>query len=161
MKYTRLTKEQFEELHPEFINYLAAQGVDADLWTKIKATDAQKADHHLDQFSDIVWANVLKEVKYLEHFSASQIFMFEFGAEKMKLIAIRVTNKPDVDLTTKEGYQWLREHLLDDDVEVFTSDKDYQKNRHEDAFKIIEQGGNVTKGELYQYFDKLFFSEDE
>ena len=37
MKYTRLTKEQFEELHPEFVNFLATQSIDKGEWDKIKA----------------------------------------------------------------------------------------------------------------------------
>ena len=28
MKYARLTKEQFDELHPEFVNFLATQTID-------------------------------------------------------------------------------------------------------------------------------------
>ena len=36
MKYTRLTKEQFEELHQEFINFLATQSITADEWLKLK-----------------------------------------------------------------------------------------------------------------------------
>ena len=36
MKYTRLTKEQFEELHQEFINFLATQSITADEWKNLK-----------------------------------------------------------------------------------------------------------------------------
>jgi len=36
MKYTRLTKEQFEELNQEFINFLATQSVTAKEWKEIK-----------------------------------------------------------------------------------------------------------------------------
>ena len=36
MKYARLTKEQFEELHQEFINFLATQSITADEWEDIK-----------------------------------------------------------------------------------------------------------------------------
>jgi hypothetical protein len=32
MKYARLTKEQLEELHPEFINFLATQSIDKKEW---------------------------------------------------------------------------------------------------------------------------------
>ena len=37
MKYTRLTKEQFEELHQEFANFLASQNIDKTEWEQIKA----------------------------------------------------------------------------------------------------------------------------
>ena len=36
MKYSRLTKEQFEELHQEFINFLSTQAIDKNEWDKIK-----------------------------------------------------------------------------------------------------------------------------
>ncbi|MEH6706178.1 MAG: DUF6495 family protein, partial [Galbibacter orientalis] len=32
MKYRRLTKEQLEEMHQEFINFLAAQTITVDEW---------------------------------------------------------------------------------------------------------------------------------
>ena len=36
MKYARLTKEQLEELHPEFITFLATQSIDKKEWDEIK-----------------------------------------------------------------------------------------------------------------------------
>ena len=44
MKYTRLTKEQLEELHPEFINFLATQSITAEEWKAIKAHKPQVAE---------------------------------------------------------------------------------------------------------------------
>ncbi len=35
-KYSRLTKEQFEELHQEFINFLATQSITGEEWKQIK-----------------------------------------------------------------------------------------------------------------------------
>ena len=34
MKFTRLSKEQFEELHQEFINFLATQSITSDEWNE-------------------------------------------------------------------------------------------------------------------------------
>ena len=36
MKYIRLSKEQLDEMHQEFINFLAAQSITADEWEDIK-----------------------------------------------------------------------------------------------------------------------------
>jgi len=36
MKYKRLTKEQFEELHQEFATFLATQSIDKKEWDEIK-----------------------------------------------------------------------------------------------------------------------------
>jgi len=71
----------------------------------------------------------------------------------MHLIAIKIKNP--IDLTTKEGFNWLRENLMDDDVEFLQARKDYTDDRNADKFKLIEQGGTITKGDLFKYLDKL------
>jgi len=69
MKYTRLTKEQLEELHQEFINFLATQAIDKAEWDKIKIEKPEVAEQELDVFSDLVWEGVLGRAQFLEHFS--------------------------------------------------------------------------------------------
>lgn len=154
MKYTRLTKEQFEELHQEFINFLATQSITADEWEDIKKNKPEAAEQELDVFSDLVWYGVLHKVEYLEHISPQQIHLFKCKEKNMHLIALKLRHT-HVDLTTKEGFQWLRDNLLSDDVEFFNAQKDYSKDKLKDIFKLIQQGANITKGELFQYFEKL------
>lgn len=59
MKYTRLSKEQIEELHQEFINFLATQSITAEEWKDIKTNKPEVAEQELDVFSDLVWEGVL------------------------------------------------------------------------------------------------------
>jgi hypothetical protein len=73
MKYTRLTKEQFEELTQEFSTFLATQTIDKAEWDTIKA-EKEVAEQELDVFSDLVWEGVLTRAEYLEHFSKNHIF---------------------------------------------------------------------------------------
>ena len=77
MKYTRLTKEQFEELYQEFINFLATQAIDKAEWDKIKTEKPEVAEQELDVFSDLVWEGVLGRAEYLEHFSKNHIFLLK------------------------------------------------------------------------------------
>jgi hypothetical protein len=76
MKYTRLTKEQFQELHPEFINFLATQSIDKAEWDKLKLEKPEVAEQELDVFSDLVWEGVLSRAVFMEHFSNNQNFLF-------------------------------------------------------------------------------------
>lgn len=154
MKYTRLTKEQFEELHQEFINFLATQSITADEWADIKTNKPEAAEQELDVFSDLVWFGVLSKVEYLEHISPQQIHLFKCKEKDMHLIALKIENTA-VDFTTKEGFQWLRDNLLSDSIEFFNAKKEYSDDKHLDIFKMIQQGSNITKGELFQYFEKL------
>jgi hypothetical protein len=153
MKYTRLTKEQFEELHKEFINFLATQSITGDEWEDIKANKPEVAEQELDVFSDLVWEGVLNKVEYIEHISPQQMHLFHLKEENMHLIAVKLKNP--IDLTTKDGFNWLRENLMDDDVEFLQAKKDYTDDKHADKFKLIQQGGVITKGELFTYLDKL------
>ncbi|MUU78308.1 DUF6495 family protein [Winogradskyella endarachnes] len=154
MKYSRLTKEQFEELHQEFINFLATQSITADEWEDIKKNKPETAEQELDVFSDLVWLGVLQKVEYLEHISPNQIHLFQCNEKSMRLIALRIENKR-VDFTTKEGFNWLRDNLLSDSVEFFNAKKDYSEDKYLDIFKMIQSGANITKGELFNYFANL------
>ena len=79
MKYSRLTKEQFEELHEEFINFLATQAITVDEWATIKENTPETAEQELDVFSDLVWEGVLSKVMYLEHISPKQMDLFHLN----------------------------------------------------------------------------------
>ena len=154
MKYTRLTKEQLEELHKEFINFLATQSITADEWEDIKKNKPEVAEQEIDVFSDLVWEGVLKKAKYLENISAQHMYLFHLDEKSIELIGLKIKNS-SINLTTKEGFTWLRENLLSDDVEIFNAQKAYSDDAQSDKFALIQQGSVITKGELYQYFEKL------
>ena len=154
MKYKRLTKEQFEELHQEFINFLATQSITADEWESIKADKPEVAEQELDVFSELVWEGVLQKVQYLENISKQHLYLFETAEAEIRLIGLKVLNE-SVDLTTKEGFGWLRENLMDDSVELFHANKAYTEDPLMDRFQLIEQGAVITKGDLFRYFDQL------
>ncbi|HSP11497.1 MAG TPA: DUF6495 family protein [Salegentibacter sp.] len=154
MKYARLTKEQFEEMHQEFINFLASQSITADEWQEIKTNKPEIAEQELDVFSDLVWEAVLNKVEYLEHFSPNQIFLFHITTATINLVAVKIENEA-IDLRTKEGYNWLQGNLLDESVNIYTSTKAISDDRNKDIFALIQQGANITKGELYAYFENV------
>jgi len=154
MKYQRLSKEQFEELHQEFINFLATQSITSDEWEEIKTNKPEVAEQELDVFSDLIWEGVLNKVEYIEHISPQQLHLFHFDNNNIQLIALNIKNQT-VDITTKEGYDWLRNNLLDDNVEFYNAKKEYSDDKNLDKFKFIQQGGNITKGQLFNYFKKL------
>ena len=154
MKYARLTKEQLEELRPEFINFLATQSITADEWATIKEKQPLVAEEEIDVFSDLVWEGVLSKAEYLEHISPRTMNLFSLGENEMELISIIVGDEL-IDITTSDGYKWLQKNLLDDEVKIFTAKKSYSDNPNEDKFKLIESGAVITKGKLFNYFDDL------
>ncbi len=154
MKYTRLTKEQLEELHPEFINFLATQSITATEWEEIKVQKPEVAEEELDVFSDLIWEGVLNKVSYLENISAQHMHLFEALEKEIKLISIKVLN-PDIDLNTTTGFAWFKKNYQGDFVEYLSAAKAYKNPRNSELFDLIKQGASITKGELYQWFDNL------
>jgi len=44
-------------------------------------------------------------------------------------------------------------------VNIYTSSKALSDDRNKDIFALIKQGANITKGELYKYFDNMVESK--
>ena len=72
MKYKRLTKEQFEELHQEFATFLATQSIDKNEWDEIKVKTPEVAEQELDV---IEWA------QRAEQLGAGEILLTSMDAD--------------------------------------------------------------------------------
>ena len=153
MKYRQLTKEQFESMHQEFAKFLATQKIDAKEWSKVKTENSGLVEEELNLFSDLVWEDVLTKVSYLEHFSSNSVNLFKCDKEEMSRIVIQVTK--EIDLLSEEGYKWLLQNPQDDAVEFLTGNKPYGSERNIELFELIEKGGNISNGELFEYFNRL------
>ena len=157
MKYTRLTKEQFDELHPEFTNFLATQSIDKNEWDKIKAEQPEVAEQELDVFSDLIWEGVLTRADYLEHFSKNYIFLFQCSDSHVNSIVLKSLN-PETDFFTKEGLQWLSDNMFTDNVEMKVGKKDFTEGRNESIFGLIQQGAFLSDGQLYKQIKTILDS---
>ena len=91
MKYRRLTKEQFEELHQEFINFLATQSITAEEWASLKENKPEVAEDELDVFSDLIWEGVLDKVRFIENISPGQMHLFFAGDKEIKTYCYQST----------------------------------------------------------------------
>jgi hypothetical protein len=148
MKYKRLTKEQFEELHKEFTNFLASQSIDKSEWDTIKKDKPDVAEQELDVFSDLIWEGVLTNAQYLEHFSKNHIFLFHCQEKFIQSIVLKAL-EPQVDFMQKEGLQWLSDNIFTDTVEIHIGKKDYQVERNTAIFDLIKEGAILSDGQLY------------
>ena len=154
MKYTRLTKEQFDELHPEFINFLSTQAIDKAEWDKIKTEKPEVAEQELDVFSDLIWEGVLTRAEYLEHFSKNHIFLFQCFDTNVKSIVLKSV-VPETDFLTKEGLQWLSDNMFTDNIEMKLGKKDFTEERNASLFGLIQQGAFLSNGELYKQINSI------
>lgn len=154
MKYTRLTKEQFEALHLEFTRFLASQSITADEWEKIKQDKPEVAEDELDVFSDLIWEGTLNYVQFLENWSEQQVFLFQFKKNNINLIVIKIS-VPTINLLTEEGIYWLEQNIAIDEVEIFEAEKKYTQEPNLEKFKFIKEGATITEGGFYITLNNL------
>jgi hypothetical protein len=157
MKYSRLTKEQFEELHPEFINFLASQSIDKAEWDTIKENKPEVAEQELDVFSDLIWEGVLTKAEYLEHFSKNHIFLFQCFDTYVNSIVLK-SLVPEVDFLTKDGLQWLSDNMFTETIEMKIGKKVFTEERNTSIFALIQQGAFLSDGQLYQQINSIIES---
>ncbi|MGA9270074.1 MAG: DUF6495 family protein [Lutimonas sp.] len=154
MKYEKLTKEQFEELHEEFAVFLAAQSIDVKEWTRIKEEKPELAEKELEVFSDFVWEKVLTKANYLDHFSPGSLNLFKCQTDAIHRIVVKV-NKEGIDLLKDADFNWFLDNSRDPQIEYLKGQKPYVKERNEEVFDLIRMGGVVSDGELYEAIFKL------
>ena len=157
MKYSRLTKEQFDELHVEFVNFLATQAIDKAEWDKIKTEQPEVAEQELDVFSDLIWEGVLSRAEFLEHFSKNHIFLFQCFDTNVKSIVLK-SLVPETDFLTKEGLQWLSDNMFTDTIEMKIGKKDFSEDRNSAIFQLIQQGAFLSGGELFKQINTIIES---
>ena len=157
MKYTRLTKEQFEELHQEFTTFLATQSIDKAEWDTIKKEKPEVAEQELDVFSDLIWEGVLTKAQFLEHFSKNHIFLFQCFDTEVKSIVLK-SLVPEVDFLTKEGLQWLSDNMFTETIEMKVGKKVFTEERNYSLFQLIQQGALLSDGQLFNQINSIIES---
>lgn len=154
MKYTRLTKEQFEELHAEFASFLASQAIDKAEWDELKINKPEVAEQELDVFSDLIWEGVLSRAQFLEHFSKNHIFLFQCFDTYIESIVLKSVVS-EIDFLTKEGLQWLSDNMFTDNIEMKTGRKVFTEDRNSSIFELIQQGAFLSDGQLFTQINTI------
>ena len=149
MKYRQLSKEQFEALHKEFVQFLATQQIDVKEWSAIKENQPEIADEELNLFSDLVWDDALTKTKYLEHFSQQAANLFKCEEQSISRIVVEV-KKSNFDFFNKADYQWFIDNTNNTQVQFFKGSKKYGKERNMELFELIEKGSVISDGNLYE-----------
>ncbi|MDA6069596.1 DUF6495 family protein [Flavobacterium sp. AC] len=157
MKYARLTKEQFDELHAEFANFLATQTIDKAEWDSLKINKPEVAEQELDVFSDLIWEGVLSRAEFLEHFSKNHIFLFKCFEKDVQSIVLKSV-VPETDFLTKEGLQWLSDNMFTENIEMKVGKKVFTEDRNASIFELIQQGAFLSDGQLFTQINTIIES---
>ena len=160
MRYSRLTKEQFESLNHEFSLFLASNSIDSKQWNKYKKSSNDNVDRLLDLFSDLVWDDVLNKVDFLENICSTHLFLFKCNKNSIDSIVIK-SSDPSIDLNSSEGQIWLLSNLNSNYIEVLRATKKNKTNRNNEIYSLISEGSKISKGELFVMYNERLLKSSE
>ncbi len=159
MMYRRLRREELEEVEPQFVKFLAAQGIPAEDWIKLKVTDVTRTEQLVEQFSDMVFDDVIRRITYLEERSDTQLFVYRCSEEQIELrglvlpspvlgVDFRQNLPPAEMMAAVQGANAV--------VKLAQAERAYQPARATDLFRMLERGARISKSsELFDLLDGL------
>ncbi len=148
LKYTRLTKEQFDYLSEEFSLFLASKAIDSKQWDNIKSNSPERVDLILDLFSDIVWDDILNKVNYIENISATHLFLFKCNEKSIESIIIK-SNDSSINFKSEDDRLWLFNNFNSKKIEILRSTKRFRTKRNDEIYSLITRGCEISEGQLY------------
>lgn len=157
--YRRLTLDELTTLKEKFTQYLASQGIDASSWVDIRDHDKQGADQYLNDFSNIVFEDLLASVDYLINIQAHFIICVHCQPSQFQKVLLTHSEGAidfrSVDLSDSQFYATPGLHIATKTV-VYDSE-----DRKQEIFNLTEQGYKVSDGKLYKSFCLLLASSQE
>lgn len=145
MKYRRLTKEELVEMEKEFIDYLASNTITGGDWEKMKKESPEKAEKHIELFSDIVLNKVLSKVKFLEHKTPRNWKVFKCMPDKIYLLEFALPVEAAFDFYAPE----FMDNINDTSIQLIKKQKAYSKERELEIFEMLENGCFISEGEVF------------
>ena len=146
-KYRLLTQPELDELEKEFVQYLVVNGITAEEWESIKKNETGRAEKVLELFSDVVFEGVMRKIKFLNYKSAHSLKSFQCLEDKMILVGLDVNDS--TNLLDVRQFQDLLTNSLNT-TKVYTTTKEYSKSRELELFEMIENGCEISEGELFK-----------
>jgi len=147
VKYKLLTQAELEDLQKEFIDYLAANGIDADYWQKLKKEHVEKANKIVAFFSDVVYESILRRVSFMDLISKNEISSFQCLEDAIIVVGIR-SEDDRIDFLKGDVNTYLQNSS--DKFKIYTSKKDYGEVREMELFKMMERGCIISDGSLFK-----------
>ena len=143
-KYRQLTQDELQLLEKDFIDFLVVNGITADEWVQIKASDSEKVEKFVVLFSDVVFEKMMRKTEYLMKKMGDVLLCFHFAEKEATLLLVQNlrSDKPVTELAPSD--------LELKEANISRQIKSYQKPRELEIFELITGGAEVSDGKIYK-----------
>jgi len=148
---------ELQELRPKFVLFLSANGVDANNWEAIKEEDSAKAYELIDQFSDMVFSDVISRVEYLLLRLPNVMQEIRFEDQKAVMKGMQVKESGKLDLSANLSAEEMQKMLIEEgnSLQLISAERKYRTTKEADIFHFMEKGFLISKGDLFDMFQKI------
>lgn len=157
MKYRRLSLDELEELKAPFTRFLAAQGIPAEDWVKIKTSNEERKNQIIDQFSQMVMDDVVTRAKFLQFLSKERMFLYKCDADKLYLRGLYIEGEVQNGFTNSENPSEMIKKVMESGaaLKLAAAERSYKPSRNEDIYSLLESGAKILKDDsLYNMIDQ-------
>jgi len=109
----------------------------------------------LDEFSEIVWGQILVECKFFNYYDKDQLFLFNSKKDSISVIIIKFLNEK-INIQTKEGWKWLLKNLKEANVSIYQSPREYPEKRNTYIYKYLKKGAFMLDRKKYRSLETCF-----
>ncbi len=149
--YRELTLDELKLFEQEFKEFLAVNGIDADLWKQMKTDDQNKVNQLISSFSDVIYNSVLLKLEYIEFATQNDIKYFYYGKKKAELIGLQSN---EVSFTNpEEVIKAIEEKKVS--IKSYKTSKAYTKKREEELFDMIKNGCQPSDGKMFKLLSSV------
>lgn len=145
--YRTLTLQELQGLEKEFVYFLSINGITAEDWVKLKSENLTYAEVLIDQFSDMIFENVLHKELYITLYEKKYLRVFHAQNHTLEERGLYLETE-DANFTDAA---WCAS-IFDNpppELQKYSRTIKY-KNRAMDLFLLTEQGGLITDGSLFE-----------
>lgn len=169
-KYRSLSLEELQEVEPQFIRFLAANGIPGPEWERIKAEEAQRAKQLIQEFSQVVFGSTLERIEYLVERKPSDLRTYACGPDKIRMNGLRIEGQTSLDLTDQDippKDMLMRLKADGAKAKLYSGERPYrpypesqngkknEPDRSFDLYRLMEAGARISDGELFQVLEGL------
>lgn len=158
MTYPRLKPEELAQLEEQFVLFLISNGLSADAWVKLKQEDQEKANVLIDQFSEMVYANVLANATYFIKKEAKELKLFKLTEENVVVQILMLNASVERSWLIEQDFQQifadLAQHISI--LKLYRGSKKLKKSKPEEALQLLRDGCTISGNHyLFEQLERL------
>ena len=140
LKFRRLTQNELKSFQKQFIEFLRKHNLNQEDWNMMQRREPSKAKTLIDIFSDMVFYSILSKSPCLERINPKEFKSYRFLESKVIAICAKIKADSPHSFDKNNLNEVLGKTLLNDNLEVFKAEKDFDNNREQEMFRFLNDG---------------------